>query len=372
MARVEQVAAVASNVIWSARAEISTRDMEYPDTATKAGEEAIKVDSNASEVIAVLIPCYNEEVTIADVIHQFREQLPAADIYVFDNNSSDKTVERATQAGATVLHEKRQGKGYVVQSMFQTVDADIYVMVDGDGTYPAEIVNSLLGPIRRGEADMVIGSRLHENAMSEFRFTNRLGNQLFRFLLNRIFGVRLADVLSGYRVFRRRLVRSLPLFGGGFETEAEMTIKALDRGFSVVEVPVNLSHRPAGGNSKIRVVRDGLVILHTILTLFRDYKPLTFFGGMGLAIIVLGCVPGGWAIMDYLKTGLVSRLPSAVLAVGLVLSGTLSIVVGLILHTISRRFQELDLQLGRFADDSFRQVARKATSEATSGSDHGP
>ncbi len=330
------------------------------------GGDAISVEPNASEVIAVLIPCYNEEITVADVIRQFRDQLPDADIYVFDNNSSDRTVERATQAGATVFHEKRQGKGYVVQSMFQKVEADIYVMVDGDGTYPSEIVHTLLRPIRRGEADMVIGSRLHEHAMSDFRFMNRLGNRLFRFLLNRIFGVRLADVLSGYRVFRRRLVRSLPLFGGGFETEAEMTIKALDRGFSIVEVPVNLSHRPAGGSSKIKVVRDGLVILHTILTLFRDYKPLTFFGGVGLAIIILGCVPGGWAVMDYLKTGLVSRLPSAVLAVGLVLSGTISIFVGLILHTISRRFQELDLQLGRFAEDSFRQLSRKAPRVATS------
>jgi glycosyltransferase involved in cell wall biosynthesis len=319
-----------------------------------------------SETVAVLIPCYNEEITIAEVIRQFREQLPDADIYVFDNNSSDGTVERATQAGAKVLHEKRQGKGYVVQSMFQRVDADIYVMVDGDDTYPAELVNALIGPIRRGEADMVIGSRLHANAKSDFRFTNRLGNHMFCFLLNRIFGVKLTDLLSGYRVFSRRLVRGLPLFGGGFETEAEMTIKALERGFSIVELPVNLSHRPAGSHSKVKVVQDGLVILRTILTFFRDYKPLTFFGGVGLTIIILGCVPGSWVIMDYVKTGLVPRLPSAVLAVGLVLSGTSCVFVGLILHTISRRFQELDFQLQSFTEDAFRQRPRTTRSMAAS------
>lgn len=346
--------------------------MECSDTATKVGREGINGESSASEDIAVLIPCYNEEITIAEVIRQFREQLPDAEIYVFDNNSSDRTVGRAIEAGAKVFHEKRQGKGYVVQSMFQRVEADIYVMVDGDGTYPVEVVNMLIEPIRRGEADMVIGSRLHENATSDFRLTNRLGNQLFRFLLNLIFGVRLADLLSGYRVFRRRLVRSLPLFGGGFETEAEMTIKALERGFSIVEVPVNLRHRPAGGSSKIRVVQDGLVILHSMLTLFRDYKPLTFFGGVGLAIIVLGCVPGAWVIMEYLKTGLVSRLPSAVLASGLVLSGTISVVVGLILHTISRRFQELDFQLQSFAEEALRLRSRKTKSMATSDAEPRP
>jgi glycosyltransferase involved in cell wall biosynthesis len=340
--------------------------MNYPDTA-RVGRDAIILESAAnSETIAVLIPCHNEEITVAEVIRQFRNQLPNAEIYVFDNNSSDKTVERATQAGAKVFHEKRQGKGYVVQSMFQKVDADIYVMVDGDDTYPAERISTLIGPIRRGEADMVIGSRLHENAKSDFRFTNRLGNHLFRFLLNRIFRVRLTDLLSGYRVFGRRLVHGLPLFGGGFETEAEMTIKALERGFSIVEVPVSLSHRPTGSHSKIRMVQDGLVILRTILTFFRDYKPLTFFGGVGLAIIVLGCVPGTWVIMDYVKTGLVPRLPSAVLAVGLVLSGTISIVVGLILHTISRRFQELNFQLQSFTEEALRQRSRKTRSMATS------
>lgn len=337
--------------------------MSYSETLMEVGRDAITLGNSGSETIAVLIPCYNEELTIAQVVREFRDQLPDAEIYVFDNNSSDRTVECALEAGAKVFHERRQGKGYVVQSMFRKVDADLYVMVDGDGTYPAEAVNILIGPVRRGEADMVIGSRLAPTTKSQFRLRNRLGNHMFRFLLNRIFAVRLTDLLSGYRVFSRRLVKSLPLFAGGFETEAEMTIKTLERGFSIVELPIDLTHRPEGSHSKIRVVQDGLLILRTILTLFRDYKPLTFFGGAGIAIIILGCVPGVLVVMDYLKTGLVPRLPSAVLAVGLVLLGSIIVVVGLILHTISRRFQELDYQMQRFADDSFRQYENTATTK---------
>lgn len=295
--------------------------------------------------IAVLIPCYNEELTITEVVKRFREQLPEADIYVYDNNSEDRTVERAQAVGAIVRHERRQGKGYVVQSMFREVDADLYVMVDGDTTYPPEAVRSLIKPVSDGRADMVIGSRLHESATSQFRVLNRFGNLLYRRLLNAIFGVRLTDLLSGYRVFNRRLVSSLPLVGGGFETEAEMTIKAIERGFTIVEVPVNLTSRPTGSHSKIRLVQDGWLILSTILTLFRDYKPLTFFGALGILFVLLGCVPGAMVVMEPSEVGLVPRLPAVVIAVGLVLIGTISIFAGLILHTIARRFQELDRQL---------------------------
>lgn len=300
--------------------------------------------------LAVLIPCYQEEMTIADVVHRFRVQLPYADVYVFDNNSSDRTVEEAMRAGAMVLHERRQGKGYVVQSMFRKVYADIYVMVDGDGTYPADVVQRLIDPILKGEADMVIGSRLHDKSSSQFRFLNRLGNRIFLLLLNTMFRVRLTDLLSGYRVFSLRLVRSLALFAGGFETEAEMTIKALERGFSIVEVPVSLSHRPEGSHSKIRLLQDGWLILRTILIMFRDYRPLTFFGGLGLCLIAFGFIPGIRVLIEYYETGLIYRLPSAVLAVGLVLTGVLAICVGLILHTISRRFLELEFQVRTVAE----------------------
>lgn len=301
--------------------------------------------------VAVLIPCYQEEKTIARVVQQFQEYLPDADIYVFDNNSSDRTVEEAVNAGAIVLHERRQGKGHVVRSMFGRVDADIYVMVDGDGTYPADVVERLIEPIRQGEADMVIGSRLHEGSDSEFRFLNRIGNHIFLVLLNSMFRVRLTDLLSGYRVFSRTLVRSLALFGGGFETETEMTIKALERGFSIVEVPVNLSRRHEESQSKIRIVHDSLMIVSTILTLFRDYRSLSFFGGLGLVLLGLSLVPGIWVFIDYYESGFVHRLPSAVLAVGLVVTASLSICVGLILHTISRRFRELEFQLRMLAED---------------------
>ena len=294
---------------------------------------------------AVLIPCYNEELTIADVVDRFRAELPNAEIYVFDNNSSDRTAEEAKRAGAIVVPVTRQGKGYVVRFMFQQVDADIYVMVDGDGTYPATAVHSLTAPICTGQADMVVGSRLHRESESQFKFLNRFGNKLFLAALNSIFKVRLSDILSGYRAFNRKLVKSLPLFGGGFEIETELTIKALERGYRIIEVPVDLSERPTGSESKIRLMRDGMRIVHTILALFRDYKPLTFFGTVGLIVIAAGFVPGLLVIFEFIETGFIRHLPSAILAVGLVISGMLLVMVGLILHTIARRFQELNHHL---------------------------
>jgi glycosyltransferase involved in cell wall biosynthesis len=295
--------------------------------------------------IAILVPCYNEELTIGQVVRDFRAQLPDADIYVFDNNSADRTVEVAREAGARVAFERRQGKGYVLQAMFRDVEADIYVMVDGDNTYPPTEVHKLIAPVLAGEADMTVGSRLSTQSQSEFKALNRLGNRFFQNTINFIFKVRLSDILSGYRAFNREFVKNIPIFGGGFETETELTIKALVRGYRIVELPVHLKARPEGSFSNIRILRDGFVILNSILTLFRDYKPLTFFGAIGLFLIVLGLIPGTVVIVEFIKTGLVPRLPSAVLAVGLVLSGMLAIVVGIVLHTIARRFQELDYQL---------------------------
>ena len=295
--------------------------------------------------IAILIPCYNEELTIGKVVRDFRAEMPEAEIYVFDNKSTDRTVEVAREAGARIAYEGRQGKGFVVQSMFCQVDADVYVMVDGDGTYPPGEVHKLIQPILLGEAEMVVGSRLMHGADSDFRLLNKLGNGLFLELINLIFHVKLSDVLSGYRAFNREFVKSIPVFGGGFETEVELTIKALARRYRITELPVRLTSRPEGSFSKIRIAQDGFVILNTILTLFRDYKPLTFFGGMGLFLIILGFVPGAVVIVEFIRTGLVPRLPSAVLAVGLVLSGMLLLVVGLVLHTVTRGFQELEHQL---------------------------
>lgn len=300
--------------------------------------------------VAVLIPCYNEELTIAEVVRQFREELPGAEICVFDNNSSDRTAEVARQAGAEVFFERRQGKGYVVQSMFRKIKADIYVIVDGDGTYPASAVSRLIEPVQRREADMVIGSRLARTSKSHFRFLNRFGNRFFLVLLQFIFGVRLTDLLSGYRCFSRRLVRGLPLFGGGFETEAEMTVKALQRGFTIIEVPVDLKERPKGSHSKIRLVQDGLVILNCMLVLLRDYKPLTFFGGLGAVLLLAGAIPAVMAGIQFSRTGSLS--PMEVLwGVILLGAGSAACTVGLVLHSITRRFQELDSQIQTLMDD---------------------
>lgn len=303
----------------------------------------------AERSIAVIIPCFNEALTIGAVVREFRQQLPEAVIYVFDNNSSDATVEAAKEAGAIVHFEHRQGKGFVVQSMFRRVDADIYIMVDGDATYPAPAVRQLLQPVLDDRADMVVGSRLLPGSQSEFRLVNRVGNRLFVHALRRIFDARLTDLLSGYRVFTRRCVERLPLFSGGFDTEIEMTMRALQHGMRIVEVPVDLTNRPHGSHSKIHVLRDGVVIFTSMLAMFRDYKPLAFFGTIGLILVALALVPGSIVIVQYLQTGLIRRIPSAILAVGLGLSGLITIVVGVILHTIAQRFRELEFHIDRVA-----------------------
>lgn len=329
--------------------------------------------STSTPQIAILIPCFNEELTIGAVIDRFRQELPEASIYVFDNNSTDHTVDCALDKGALLLRERRQGKGYVVQSMFREINADIYVMVDGDGTYPANSVHSLLAPVLSHDADMVVGSRLNATSQSEFRLMNRLGNNMFLWLTRTIFHAHIEDMLSGYRVFNRSIVKQLPLLSGGFEVETELTIKALERGYRVIELPIDLGSRPEGSHSKIRHVRDGLTITKMIFSLARDYKPLTIFGTLGLLLVLGGFIPGAVVIAEFLATGMVPRLPSAVLAVGLVLSGLLLTMMGLILHTISRRFQELDLQLKQlqrvsdvqqFAEFDFNHIDPSASQHA--------
>ncbi len=313
--------------------------------------------------IAILIPCYNEELTIAKVINTFRVELPDARVYVFDNNSTDRTVERARESGAVILRERRQGKGFVVQSMFREINADVYVMVDGDGTYPAASVHRLLEPILANDADMVVGSRFDPTSQSQFRLMNRLGNQMFLFLTRTIFGAQINDMLSGYRVFNRDIVKQLPLLSPGFAIETELTIKALERSYRVIELPVTLSIRPEGSYSKIRHVHDGLSIVKMIFSLARDYKPLTVFGAIGLLLVAFGFISGTVVIREFLRTGLISHQPLAILAVGLVISGLITGMVGLVLHTVVRRFQELDLQI-RFLDMEFSNAARGKESEA--------
>jgi len=290
--------------------------------------------------IAVLVPCYNEELTVTEVVKAFKAELPNAEIYVYDNNSTDRTVDFALAAGAIVTKEPRQGKGFVIQSMFRQIEADIYVMVDGDATYPAPEVHRLMEPVIKGEADMVVGSRLSSGTNSEFRQINRLGNRFVLAVLNSIFGVRLTDILSGYRAFTRDFVKTLPLFGGGFEIETELTIKAIARGWRIVEIPTTLTSRPEGSHSKINLFRDGALIINTILALFRDYKPLTFFGTVGLVIVLISLIPAA-----YIAVKAPSMVVWEVLLVGMTLTGIVLLVAGLILHTIVRRFQEIEHNL---------------------------
>jgi glycosyltransferase involved in cell wall biosynthesis len=330
--------------------------MGYPVEAIECSTSQVGVNGlNTALRVVILIPCFNEELTIASVISRFHDELPEARIYVFDNNSTDQTVARARENGAIILHERRQGKGFVVQRMFRDINADIYVMVDGDGTYPAASVHALLEPVMIGDADMVIGSRLDPSSQSQFGLMNWLGNYFFLFLTRTLFDARIKDMLSGYRVFGRNIVKQLPLLSSGFEIETELTIKALERGYRVIELPVHLSNRPPGSYSKIRHVQDGLLILKMIFSLARDYKPLTVFGTIGLLFVAASLVPGTSLVLEFTRTGLVSRIPSAILTAALALSGLISGMVGLVLHTIARRFQELDLQmrvLGRELSDT--------------------
>jgi glycosyltransferase involved in cell wall biosynthesis len=310
----------------------------------------MEMKSIQAKKIALLIPCYNERGAIGKVVRDFRRELPEADIFVYDNNSTDGSPAEAEEAGAIVRYEKRQGKGNVVRRMFKEVDSDIYIMVDGDGTYPASAVRSLIEPILNGEADMVVGSRLHPSSRSSFRWINRIGNKFFLSLLNLIFKVKITDLLSGYRAFSKRFVKGVPLLSKGFEIETELTVKAIERGYRMVEVPIDLSERAEGTRSKIKVFRDGLLILRTIFALFRDYKPLSAFGTAGLFLVICGFVPGFIVIKEFLLTGYILRIPSAILAVGLVLSGVVMIFTGIILHTISRRFQEIDIQIAEIIE----------------------
>jgi glycosyltransferase involved in cell wall biosynthesis len=304
--------------------------------------------------IAVFIPCLDEALTIGKVIDDFRRELPRAEVWVIDNGSTDGTAEIAAARGARVLHESRRGKGFAVRTALRRIDADIYIMVDGDDTYPADSVHDLLAPVLAGRADMAVGSRRMEGTSSEFRPLNRLGNRIYPTLIRFLLRVRLTDILSGFRAMSRELVRTIPIAASGFEIEAELTVKTVERSLRIVEVPIDLRSRPQGSFSKIRLFGDGARITWTILLLFRDYKPMTFFGGIGVAFMLLGLIPGIEVIVEFLETGLVPRLPSAILAVALELTGILLGGVGFVLSAISRRFQELESKLDMIASQRDR------------------
>lgn len=297
--------------------------------------------------ICLLIPCYNEAMTIAKVVEDFRRELPEADIVVYDNNSTDDTAGEAHRVGAKVVREPRQGKGNAVRSMFRDVEADIYLMVDGDDTYPASAVRSVLGPVLRGEADMVVGDRLSNGSYYKENRRNfhGMGNNLVRNTVNRFFGVSLKDIMSGYRAFSRRFVKSFPVLSPGFELETEMTLFALHYRFRVVEVPIDFSERPEGSFSKLNTFTDGIKVVRTILNMYRHYKPLKFFGFIALLFFLGALAAGIPPVIEYVRFEYVYKVPSAILASGLAIMGMLAFVCGLVLDTITHtdrgRFEQI-------------------------------
>lgn len=301
--------------------------------------------------IAVLIPCYNEEVTIKKVIEDFKKVLPESDIYVYDNNSKDKTAQIARENGAIVVKEPRQGKGNVVRSMFRKIEADYYVMVDGDDTYPAEFVKELLKPIIAGEADMTIGDRLSNGTyMSENkRAFHNFGNNLVKGLIGKLFKNDINDIMTGYRAFNKFFVKTMPVLSEGFEIETEMSIHALDKKFLLKEIPIDYRDRPEGSNSKLNTYSDGIKVLRTILSLFKDYKPLPFFSILAGILFIIGLIVGIPVIIEFIETNYITKLPSAVLALGFVLAAVLMLTSGFILDTlVKQNNQNYELFLNTF------------------------
>jgi glycosyltransferase involved in cell wall biosynthesis len=290
--------------------------------------------------VAVLVPCYNEEAAIGKVVTDFRAALPEAAIYVYDNNSTDGTVEAASKAGAVVRREQHQGKGRVVRRMFTDVDADIYVLVDGDATYDAPSANTMIDKLVGERLDMVCAVRVDREEVA-YRLGHRAGNRLLTGFVAHVFGQSFTDMLSGYRVFTRRFVKSFPALSGGFEIETELTIHALELELPVGEVRTPYYSRPVGSASKLSTWRDGYRILRTVLRLYRAERPLPLFTGIGasLGIVAIGiAIP---VLITYFQEGIVPRLPTAVLATGLILLASLSMACGLILDTVTRGRREL-------------------------------
>lgn len=334
--------------------------------ATSAGAtdaappEAAETAPTAKGHVAVLIPCYNEELTVGEVIDDFRRVLPGASIYVYDNNSSDRTAQVAREHGAQVRFEPRQGKGVTVRQMFRDIEADCYLLVDGDSTYPADAAPALINPILAGEADMTVGDRLSNGsyAQENQRPFHDFGNSLVRWLIRLMYGYAFHDVMTGYRAFSRVFVRSMPVVSRGFQLECEISIHAVDKGWRIKEVPIDYRDRPAGSVSKLSTVSDGVRVLMAIGSLFKDYLPFKFFSLMAAVFVALGLAAGIPVVAEFAQTGYVSKVPSAILAVGLVFCGALAFSTGCILDTVAkatRKRWELDVYR---AEDEMRRRQR--------------
>ncbi len=297
--------------------------------------------------VVVLIPCYNEETTIAKVVQDFGRVLPGAEVYVIDNNSCDDSAARALAAGAKVIREKKQGKGFVVASTLSQIDADYYIMVDGDDTYPADRALDLLIPLVNEEADMVVGSRLQEFSDNAFRPLHVVGNQFVCRLINLVFRAGLTDVMSGYRALNRELAENLPVVASGFDVETEMTLQTLYRGFKIKEVLTPYRERGKGSASKLRTFHDGFSVLFKILGVVAAYKPLTSFGGLGLLLFLIGMLLGGYVLaadhIQYEPVGLFAVAGSIACA----LVGTVLVSIGLVLHILNFRILEITSVLAK-------------------------
>ena len=292
--------------------------------------------------IAVLIPCYNESQTIEKVINDFKKVLPSADIYVYDNNSTDNTVEIAKNAGAIVCYEYRQGKGNVIRSMFRDIEADCYIMIDGDDTYPSEYAQEMCQLILDGKADMVIGDRLSSTYFVENkRPFHNFGNRIVRFLINKLFKNNVKDIMTGYRAFSHDFVKSFPVLSKGFEIETEMTIHAVDKNFNLIEVPVTYRDRPEGSVSKLNTYSDGIKVLKTIVSLFKEYKPELFFSFVALIALVISLILGIPVFIEYFKTGLVERFPTLIVSGFLLVFAMLLWISGVILKVIIKKHKQL-------------------------------
>jgi glycosyltransferase involved in cell wall biosynthesis len=289
--------------------------------------------------IAVILPCYNEEAAIGALVRGFRAALPDATIYVYDNNSKDRTAERAAEAGAVVRRETAQGKGNVVRRMFADIEADLYVLADGDGTYDPAAAPALIDRLLADNLDMVVGARTGA-AGDAFRAGHRLGNRMLSGLVGWLLPNRFSDILSGYRVMSRRFVKSFPALATGFETETELTIHALELRLPVGEVPIAYATRPKGSASKLSTWRDGIRIFTVILFLFKEARPFKFFGAIAALLAIVALILAEPVIVTYLETGLVPRLPTAVLATGVMVVAALSLMCGVILDTVSRGRRE--------------------------------
>lgn len=345
-------ACAAVGMVAAAEANAAATDAATPEAAETA--------PTAKGHVAVLIPCYNEELTVGEVIDDFRRVLPGASIYVYDNNSSDRTAQVAREHGAQVRFEPRQGKGVTVRQMFRDIEADCYLLVDGDSTYPADAAPALINPILAGEADMTVGDRLSNGsyAQENQRPFHDFGNNLVRWLIRLMYGYAFHDVMTGYRAFSRVFVRSLPVVSRGFQLECEISIHAVDKGWRIREVPIDYRDRPAGSVSKLSTVSDGVRVLMAIGSLFKDYLPFKFFSLVAAVFVALGLAAGIPVVAEFAQTGYVSKVPSAILAVGLVFCGALAFSTGCILDTVAkatRKRWELDVYR---AEDEMRRRQR--------------